>query len=530
MAHLPVPGSAVSASIATSSTTIPKTTLAIARSRPVSLALVSVLGVALAVRLGVVLTQGYVVFADETFQYLEQGHRLAFGTGVLPWEFQDGIRSWLLPGAVAGVMRAAAWIWDDPRLYLFLARLSCVLLSLTVVVVGFRMALRRDGLAAAILTGGFCALWFDLAYFAPTVMTEVMAAHLAILAIGLGDEAFDDARAAPRRWFLAGVCCGLVVCLRFQYGPALAVAILWQNRLSWARWRPMLAGGVLTFLLGAGVLDWVTWGSPFQSIWLNILRNGADGVSAAMGTDGPAFFLAYLDVALWPAPVLLFLVAVGAVRAPALALAAFVTLAMHSLVPHKEVRFIYLTLAAMPILAGLGAASLLRAPAERFGGPLRGVGVVGLLGLAAMLSWHNATGPGLAGRWSFNRATIGLFLAANQRPDLCGLGVRDMRVIDSGGYAYLHRDVPMLFADFEPEIRLDGARVPLRFAVTRHGTAVPQAPGTTFGAAAGRYNYLIAAGGTTPAGFVPIDCATNAARRDLPPLCLFRRDGGCTGR
>ena len=59
--------------------------------RAAVLALPAILLIALAIRVAVVGTQTYVVFQDETFQYLEQGHRLAFGSGVLPWEFQDGI-------------------------------------------------------------------------------------------------------------------------------------------------------------------------------------------------------------------------------------------------------------------------------------------------------------------------------------------------------------------------------------------------------------------------------------------------------
>jgi hypothetical protein len=500
-----------------------------ARSRVPALALTAVLGVALAVRLGVMLTQTYVVFADETFQYLEQAHRLAFGTGVVPWEFQDGIRSWLLPGAVAALMRVAAWVGDDPLIHLRLVRSACLLLSLAVVATGFGLAQRREGLAAAILTGGLCALWFDLAYFAPTVMTEVVAAHLAILAIGLGDAVTGTSRVDRCRLAWVGACCGLAVCLRFQYAPAIAAAMLWQNRQCRARWRSILAGGVAVVLPAGGVLDWLSWGSPFQSIWLNVRRNAMDGVSSAIGIDPAAFYLAYLDVALWPAPVLLFLVTVGAVRAPALALAALVTLMLHSLVPHKEVRFIYLALAAAPILAGLGAATLLRALSARRDGRAVGGGVVAVLGVAALLSWRNATAPALAARWSFNRATIGMFLAAHHRPDLCGLGVRDMRVIDSGGYAYLHRDVPVLFEAFDPAIRLDGVQVPLRFAVMRHGVAVPQAPGPAFAAAAKRYNYLIAAEGTAAPGFTRIHCTNDAARPGQPALCLFHRDGGCAG-
>ena len=49
-----------------------------------ALALAGILSFALALRLFLLLTHTYIVHPDETFQYLEQAHRLAFGYGVSP--------------------------------------------------------------------------------------------------------------------------------------------------------------------------------------------------------------------------------------------------------------------------------------------------------------------------------------------------------------------------------------------------------------------------------------------------------------
>src|ERR1700689_4032507 len=82
--------------------------------RVAGLALPAILLLGFALRLGAGLTQTHVLFFDETLQYFEQGHRLAFGSGVVPWEFYDGIRSWLLPGLIALAMRATTSVSDDP--------------------------------------------------------------------------------------------------------------------------------------------------------------------------------------------------------------------------------------------------------------------------------------------------------------------------------------------------------------------------------------------------------------------------------
>ena len=46
-----------------------------------------------------------ILWPDEVFQTLEPGHRIRFGFGHLAWEFHDGIRAYLLPGFLAGIMK-----------------------------------------------------------------------------------------------------------------------------------------------------------------------------------------------------------------------------------------------------------------------------------------------------------------------------------------------------------------------------------------------------------------------------------------
>ena len=50
-----------------------------------------------------------IAHVDEIFQSIEQGHRLVFGYGIVPWEFQYGARSWLLGYASAGIIETSRW-------------------------------------------------------------------------------------------------------------------------------------------------------------------------------------------------------------------------------------------------------------------------------------------------------------------------------------------------------------------------------------------------------------------------------------
>lgn len=464
----------------------------------------AILAIGLALRLAAAWTQTYVLYADETMQYFEQGHRLAFGMGAVPWEFADGIRSWLLPGLIGGIMRVCAVFSDDPMVYVRMTRTLCVALSMSVAAVGFRLGLRAHGLAGAILTGGFCAIWFDLVYFAPVAMTEVLAAHCAIIALYLGESG-----PGPRRAFWIGALLGLAVCLRYQYAPALAPAVLWRVRDARSVWVWLCLGFLAALLPIAGILDLLTLGLPFQSIWLNFVRNTLQGVASGNGTEGPFYYLAYLMTAFPGLPVFLLLAAIGARRFPSLAIAAAGVFLLHSLVPHKEVRFIYLTLAASPILIGLGCADLLARLPRRAAWMTPAV-----LAGAAVLSAVMAFGPALGGRWAFTRGTVHVFLAAHRAQGLSGLKVMDMKPWMSGGYTYLHRDVPLTFDPPLSEVQPAGTTVPLRFRVERGGAPVPRRLGP--------FSHIIAEAAHRSPGTVPEACFPGDARPGEPELCLFR--------
>jgi hypothetical protein len=478
-----------------------------------ALALPAILVLGFALRIGAGLTQTHVLFFDETLQYFEQGHRLEFGSGIVPWEFDDGVRSWLLPGLISLAMRVTARFSDDPMLYVGLVRTVCVILSMVIVLVGFGAGQREGGRVGAIVTGGFCAIWFDLIYFAPAVMTEVLAAHCAILALFLG-----EGTRTMRRGYWVGALFGAAVCLRYQYSLALALAALWQYRTQPRHWQWLFLGATSVLLPFSGILDAITWGGAFQSIWLNFVRNSLQGIASAIGTQAPGYYLDYLAVALLPLPLFLGLALVGATRCPSLAVAALATLVMHSLVPHKEVRFIYLTLAATPVLIGLGATHILGLLAVRRGPGAIAIGVPVFLAASAALSCFIATGP-LSARWSFQRGMIHAFLSAHREPDLCGLQVRDIPSWQSGGYTYLNRDVPLMFDPYVPEVRLKGAPFPLRYTVEREGGPVSQVRS--------RYSHVIAEAAHRPAGFNPVACFPDDAQVGEPELCLFRRHSGC---
>ncbi len=57
-----------------------------------------------ALRLAIALTSDYFWRADEIFQYLEQSHRVVFGYGFVPWEYEAGVRTWLIAAVPLAVL------------------------------------------------------------------------------------------------------------------------------------------------------------------------------------------------------------------------------------------------------------------------------------------------------------------------------------------------------------------------------------------------------------------------------------------
>jgi len=316
--------------------------------------------------------------------------------------------------------------------------------------------------------------------------------------------------------------------LRFHYAPALIAAAIWQNRANLPRWRCLVLGGAPVLFVIGGALDAVTWGQPFQSIWLNLLRNSVDGYAASVGHE-PWYF--YVRNAWWMwqwGAVLLPLAVIGAIRLPVIGLTAAVVVLSHSMIAHKEYRHIYLALACAAILLGAGASSLVTFCRARLGANGAVASLIVLMALAAGLSARSATTGLQAKRFHQDRALLLSFLATHDQPDLCGLGVKGFDWVDTGGYSYLHRDVPIYLADFSDAYREPGTSVIVHMAVLLRGHEVPQFPGASFGPNASRFNDLIAPPDGAEPGFVPVACfsdATNIA--GMSRACLFHRPGPC---
>jgi GPI mannosyltransferase 3 len=464
------------------------------RSDGISGWLIAVLVLGLALRTWLAVNDHSVFWPDEIHQSLEQAHRAAFGYGLISWEFRDGARSWLFPGIIAGLWKLAAAGGVESSLTLvLLARLVIVAGSVASVWFAARLATHTGGAVAGIAAATILATFPPLVAFSHRAMSETASAPFIVLGACL------LCRRSERAAWFAGVAVSIGCLLRYQ--NALIAVIFAIGLLFRRRYRAAAAfstTGMAVALLG-GLFDWATWGRPFHSLITYIEFNLVVGGAADFGVE-PFWFFA---TTLWSSvgPLLIPIVAcflIGAAVDPILGAAVVVYVLAHSVLPHKELRFLVPCFPLFATVAGIGAERISRR-LPRWVGALAAVATTAAFGYGLLhLSYERmgqyvGTARASLPVWKSEEEPTLLLAEAGKRSDLCGIAVLRARAGFTGGYTYLHRDVPLLY---ESEL-CDSAQS----------------------------NYVIRS--SEPAGPpLPAEYTLEAQRGSW---ALYRRDGACSG-
>ncbi|MGB7218747.1 MAG: hypothetical protein WBD07_08050 [Vicinamibacterales bacterium] len=443
--------------------------------------------VALVLRVGVAVYSPNIAHPDEVFQTQEPAHRLAMGPGVVTWEWTEGVRSWVFPVFLAGVMRATGWMGSGSLGYVLGIIVVLSLVSLSTVWFAYAWGKRASGIHAALIGAGACAIWWELVWFAPKALTEVVAGHVLLIGLYLGR--YGDRFPERTRMFLAGLLCGLAVSLRIHLAPAVAFAVLYFGYPGWRKRLPALAVGLLLPVAAFGVVDAVTWSYPFQSFiryaWINVV----EGRSLEFGTEPWYWYGAILLATFGP---LLLLALVGSRRSPFLGWVALITVVAHSLLAHKEIRFLYPIVPIGITLAALGLSDIANTVNARFQSQWSSMTIV-----AASLAFCAMTSAALAWAfpvWHTSSGGLAALDQLSQDSTVCGVGLYSVAWHNTGGYTHLHRDVPLIEI---PE------------------NADPEREARSFNALLARAGSRV---GSTGA-FTLVECWND--------LCLYRRAGPC---
>ena len=434
--------------------------------------------------------------ADELMQYLEQGKRLATGHGIVPWEYRYGARNELLPqllavpfwlgdkvapGTLAGML-AARWMF-----------LCATLLALPAAWGLGALTSRTHALAALFVA----AVWYENVLFSTLLLSEVLAAALIAMAAAL--LLAEAPSRAALRW--AGLLLGLGIIVRLQYAPFVAVLALARLRLDWRAWRELALGGLAA--LAIGVLSDLAAGQvPLRWIWVNLSYNMGQGRAARFGATGPFEYLWMVLDHLGPAAPLML---AGALLSPAryrpLVLALLANLLFHSLIAHKEYRFVWLSVWSITVLAVISTVSLAQALAAKRGQTLSlpMLGALGALWLAASLMAQAQSG---GARTLRGGAPIPLAAnAAAERQATCGIALPDQwraHLVP----ALLPREVPLYVAP--ANVIANGEPLPSSMAGAADVLIFPQLPNGAM-------------------GYRELTCRANSVLK----ACVYVRSGGC---
>ena len=432
---------------------------------------------------------------DEIWQYLEPAWHIVEGPWVQTWDFRSGIRSWLIPELLAVPMAAGHALAPETALHLTLVRLTLAVLSLIIVGGAVALGLRLSRLHGA-MAGLVAAVWFELVFFAPRALSEPIGLALLMGAVWL--LVAPREAPGPRRFLFAGLLMGLCFVARIQYAPALLTLVILTARRDWrGAWLPLIAGGCVALAIDAAA-NLAMGAVPFRWMIEAARVNLLEGRASAYGTMPVTGYISLLGY-YWTLPValaLLLLARLGARHYPVLLWVAVVHLAFHSLVAHKEYRFILASCALIVILSALGSADLLRrVPRRRL--------VVGTA--AAMLAWTGASVMLATGNfrpsWAMEADLADALDRAGRPEKTCGLALYRPRATVAGSYALYRRATPIYVFTDPAEAVAHKAAFDVVLTGPRHARELP-----------GEYR-LEGCGvpGTTDA-----------------PSCVLRRPGGCT--
>ncbi len=387
-----------------------------------------------------------IAYPDELFQGLEPGHRLAFGFGLVPWEFDYGARSWALgylaaiPMFVSGLLGLGADFYL-PLTWAFFS-LGAGAMVLCAGLWGEALYGRWGGLAVALVA----ASWIDNLYFGGRTYSEVVGAHLLIVAVWLAEPGYPSQ--SRNRLLAAGILATLASMLRMQLGPVALLLWLW-------RWRDrrrflLLSLGAVAGLAVTGLFDALTQDYPFRPIWQNLQFNLVLDGASTFGVDPwwRYFDEAWTHWGLMTVPFLL-LAALGARRLPILGAMVLLTVFIHVLIPHKENRFLLPAVMMASILCGIGAVEGARGLGRLLQNSLQQAAAP-VAALAVGLLWLIVSAGGIGALayekpWQINSSILRMVREVSGRDGICGVGFTNMSPYNSGAYTFLHRRVPLYF-------------------------------------------------------------------------------------
>jgi phosphatidylinositol glycan class B len=442
-----------------------------------------------------------IVHLDEVLQYQERAFRMVFGRGLVPWETRYGLRNALIPDLLAGPMWLVSRFSDNFWAPIFAARTVFAALCLISVPAAYAIGSARSrahGLVAMFVA----AVWFESVLFGVQVLSESIATACGCAGAAEIMRARDNRGAAC----LAGFLLTMMVLLRLQYAAFAVVIVLMTLGRDMPAWRRLMFGGALALVLGA-LVDLGAGGTPFAWVATNFGVNLGQGRAATFGVSPPWAYIVGI-VERWSplGAVILVGAAFSGARYRPLLFAALANIAVHSLIGHKEYRFIWLSVFVLVILAAIASVDLVlrllaRRPALPSQSRVRTAALGGLCLAWAALSLLTFSHTGGLAAFRDEGPLTRLVLEATQIPGSCAIGV-PTKERKAAAFVFMPRPLEPYLV---PDAMNDGA-IPFDPNITRAVDAL-----------------VVTDRGRPPAEYRQISCRMDGDHA----ACLFWRPGGC---
>ena len=276
-----------------------------------------------------------------------------------------------------------------------------------------------------------------------------------------------------RTLWLAALLAVLAAAIRLQYTPAALAMLGWlclrlgsaPYKLAWARTHLLVAA--VSLCLGVGLLDAAAWdATPFHSYWANIRYNAALP-DAEIGSNMPAIsYLFWLLLATCGGILLPLAASVASVRRYALPIVLILlTLAIHTMIPHKEYRFITLVIPCLLMIAADAVVRLAQSrplptkTARAFFAVVSVAGILNFLPGQPFLYVGTYTSPFFKVRFLHGHDSVfDAYRHLSRDPSVQSVWQADQNYASTPGYYHLHRPIPfydknmaVLFAGAAPE-------------------------------------------------------------------------------
>ncbi len=324
------------------------------------LPLMGLLAVAVVVHVVVLLLAVNPLHPDEHYQILEFAWARA---GLAPldslaWEYSARIRPALQPSLAMALLEATrAFGATSPYPWMLLLRIGTLAVSLCVtlwVFAAISPELKKRGKQVLWLAGPF--LWF-----APLLMFRFTAENLSGLALVAALPLVEtNTRGRVSDWS-AGALLGLSFVFRFPTVFAVAAVLLWVTFHRPGGVRDALRMSVMAAaVVGvSSLVDVWFYGEWVFTPWLYFQANILAGVASSFGTSPWYMYLAWAPRVMAPplSLVVLALMAAGlALHRRSVWTWTFVAFLLgHSMIAHKEIRFLFPLVYFVPVLAARGA-------------------------------------------------------------------------------------------------------------------------------------------------------------------------------